>query len=150
MFDVLIYLFENYLDDYIELTPNRSVIKTELLDQGFALSQVDSAFLWLKSLSEPHQRRCQTQAFRIFSTSEKHHLDIECRDLLISLELSGILSPDHREIVIDRTMVLENETITLDELKWIVLLVLLTQSEDDTAYSRMEEIVYDLSPSYLN
>ncbi|MCK5898581.1 MAG: DUF494 domain-containing protein [Methylococcales bacterium] len=150
MFDVLIYLFENYLDDYIELTPNRSALKTELLKQGFSLSQVDSAFLWLNSLSETHQWRCQTQAFRIFSTPEKRHLDIDCQNLLISLELSGILSPDHREIVIDRTMVLENETITLDELKWIVLLVLLTQSDDDTAYSRMEEIVYDLSPSYLN
>ncbi|MCK4492756.1 MAG: DUF494 domain-containing protein [Methylococcales bacterium] len=150
MFDVLIYLFENYLDDHVDLTPHRSIIKTKLLDQGFSFLLIDAAFLWLESLSDPRQDSCHLQSFRIFSIAEKHHLNIACRNLLISLELSGILSPDYREIVIDRAMILENETITLDELKWIVLLVLLSQSENDTAYSRMEEIVYDLSPSYLN
>ena len=150
MFDVLIYLFENYLDDHIDLTPHHSIIKTELLNQGFSYFLIEAAFLWLESLNDPRQDTCHPKSFRIFSSAEKHHLNMACRNLLISLELNGILSPNYREIVIERAMILENETITLDELKWIVLLVLLSQSENESAYSRMEEIVYDLSPSYLN
>jgi Smg protein len=111
---------------------------------------VDLAFSWLESLNQPHQKNCRSQGFRIFTAAEKQQLDLECRGFLISLELSGILSADYREIVIDLAMVLEDENIYLEELKWIVLLVLLTQSDDDTAYSRMENIVYDLSPIYLH
>lgn len=150
MFDVLIYLFENYLEDDVDLLPNSDAIRRELFQAGFAQPNVNLAFAWLESLDENDKRACKTQAFRIFSEPEKRHLDLECRNLLIFLEYSGILSPDNREIVIDRAMVLENEAIYLDELKWIVLMVLLTQSDDEVAYSRMEDIVYDLSPTYLH
>ncbi|MDQ7091933.1 MAG: DUF494 domain-containing protein [Methylococcales bacterium] len=150
MFDVLIYIFENYLEDNVDLFPNSHAIRDELLQAGFALPNVNLAFAWLESLNENDKRECETQAFRIFSESEKRHLDLDCRNLLIFLEHTGILSPDHRETVIDRALVLENEVIYLDELKWIVLMILLTQSDDEVAYSRMEDIVYDLSPAYLH
>ncbi len=150
MFDILIYLFENYLDDNVDLFPNSHVIRNELLKAGFAFPAINLAFAWLESLDENDHCECETQAFRIFCESEKKHLDLECRNLLIFLEHSGILSPDNREIVIDRAMVLENEAIYLDELKWIVLMVLFTRSDDEIAYSRMEDIVYNLSPAYLH
>lgn len=149
IFDVLIYLFENYLEDEIDVLPNSHAIRNELLQIGFAPPNVSQAFDWLESLSEQELFTCQTSAFRIFSEPEKARLDIDCRNLLIFLEHTGILSPDSREIVIDRAMALEEE-ILLDELKWIVLMVLLCQSDDEIAYSRMEDIVYDLTPTYLN
>ena len=69
---------------------------------------------------------------------------------MLSLEHTGILTPAIREIVIDRAMAIENETLSLDELKWTVLMVLLSQSDDDIAFSRMEDIVYDLTPALLH
>lgn len=150
IFDVLIYLFENYLENEVDLMPNSNAIRSELLKVGFALPDVNQAFDWLDSLGEQDMFNCQTQAFRIFSEAEKRQLDIECRNLLIFLEHNGILSPDNREVVIDRAMALENEEISLDNLKWIVLMVLLSQSDDEIAYSRMEDIVYDLTPAYLH
>jgi Smg protein len=60
------------------------------------------------------------------------------------------LSPANREIAIDRAMALKDEDITLDRLKWIVLMVLLSQPGDSTAFSRMEDIVYDLIPTSLH
>lgn len=150
IFDVLIYLFENYLEDEVDLMPNNHAIRDELLKVGFALPDVNMAFDWLESLGEQDMRGCKTRAFRIFSEEEQRQLDIECRDLLVFLEHTGILSPDNREMVIDRAMALTDEEITLDNLKWIVLMVLLSQSDDEIAYSRMEDIVYDLTPAYLH
>ncbi len=88
--------------------------------------------------------------FRIFSAPEQRKLDLACRNLLLFLEHSGILSPANRELVIDRAMAFEDAEILLDELKWIVLMVLLSQADDAVAFSRMEDFVYDLTPAYLH
>jgi Smg protein len=151
IFDVLIYLFENYLDDAIELHPDSDDIKTELLQAGFEPTEVNNAFDWLETLTEQSDIKPSiSSAFRIFCPQEESKLDLECRNLLLFLEHSNILTPDTREIVIDRIMAVDNETISLDELKWTVLMVLLSQSDDDIAYSRMEDIVYDLTPALLH
>jgi Smg protein len=47
-------------------------------------------------------------------------------------------------------MALENEDISLEKLKWIVLMVLLSQPNEEIAFSRMEDIVYNLVPAYLH
>lgn len=151
IFDVLIYLFENYLDDELDLIPDSEGIKTELLQAGFEQAEVNRAFDWLEALTEQNNIKPSiSSAFRIFSLQEEIKLDIECRDFLLFLEHSGILTVSTREIVIDRAMAIENDILTLDELKWIVLLVLLSQSDDDVAFSRMEDIVYELTPALLH
>ena len=66
------------------------------------------------------------------------------------LEQSGILTPTNRELVIDRVMALEHEEISMEKLKWIVLMVLLSQPDEEIAFSRMEDIVYELIPAYLH
>ena len=151
IFDVLIYLFENYLDDDIELIPDNEGIKTELLQAGFEQAEVNRAFDWLEALTEQNNIKPSiSSTFRIFCHQEEVKLDLECRNFLIFLEHSGILTASTREIVIDRALAIENERLTLDELKWTVLLVLLSQSDDDVAFSRMEDIIYDLTPALLH
>jgi Smg protein len=151
IFDVLIYLFENYLDDDIDLLPDSEGIKAELLQAGFEPAEVNSAFDWLEALTEQSNIKPNiTSAFRIFCRQEEVKLDIECRNFLLFLEHTGILTATTREIVIDRAMAIENEKLTLEELKWTVLMVLLSQSDDDVAFSRMEDIVYDLTPALLH
>lgn len=151
IFDVLIYLFENYLADEIEMFSDADSIATELINAGFDQTEINKAFDWLESLSEESTiTPTISSAFRIFSTQEKKALDLECRDFLLFLEHNQILTPDSREIVIDRAMALKNENITLDKLKWLVLMILLSQPDDETAFSRMEDIVYDLTPASLH
>ncbi|HEY8036781.1 MAG TPA: DUF494 domain-containing protein [Methylobacter sp.] len=150
IFDVLMYLFENYMENEIEILPDSDIVRTELLEAGFEQIEVNKAFDWLESLSL--QRAINTSAspaFRIFCSQEKARLDIECRNLLMFLEHSGILNSANREIVIDRAMALEEE-ISMEKLKWIVLMVLLSQPDEEIAFSRMEDIVYDLIPTYLH
>ena len=151
IFDVLMYLFENYMEDEIEMLPDSDVIRTELLEAGFETCEVYKAFDWLDSLSLQRTiKPTVAPAFRIFCAQEIEKLDLECRNLIMFLEQNGILNSANREIVIDRAMALENEEISMEKLKWIVLMVLLSQPDEEIAFSRMEDIVYDLVPTYLH
>ncbi len=151
IFDVLMYLFENYMEDEIEILPDSEVVRTELLEAGFESCEVNNAFAWLESLSLQRAiGSTGSPAFRIFCSQEKTKLDLECRNLIMFLENNGILNSANREIVIDRAMALENEDISLEKLKWIVLMILLSQPDEEIACSRMEDIVYNLAPTYLH
>ena len=151
IFDVLIYLFENYLDGDSDHYPDSDVIASELLEAGFEQLNVNKAFDWLESLAEMEGMPTTVHAsFRVFCEEEKAVLDLECQDFLMYLEHNGILSPANREIAIDRALALKDEDINLDRLKWIVLMVLLSQPGDSAAFSRMEDIVYDLIPTSLH
>ena len=59
------------------------------------------------------------------------------------LEQIGILSPDQRELVIDRVMALDSEEIDVEQIKWVVLMVLFSQPGQETAYARMEDLVFE-------
>ncbi len=151
IFDVLMYLFENYMEDEIEFLPDSDIIRTELLEAGFESYEVTKAFDWLESLSLQRAIKSTTNtAFRIFCPIEIDKLDLECRGLILSLEHNGILNSSNRELVIDRVMALEDEDISMEKLKWIILMVLLSQPDEEIAFSRMEDIVYDLIPAYLH
>ncbi|MGD0958758.1 MAG: DUF494 domain-containing protein [Methylomonas sp.] len=151
IFDVLIYLFENYLDGDNDNYPDTDVIANELVEAGFQQIDINKAFDWLESLAEIDTIiPAVSSSFRVFSPEETDVFDLECRNFLLFLEHTGILSPVNREIAIDRAMVLQNENITLDRLKWIVLMVLLSQPGDSAAFSRMEDIVYDVAPTSLH
>lgn len=151
IFDVLMYLFENYMEEEIDILPDSDAIRSELLKAGFQQLAVNKAFDWLESLSSKSTIQTSVaQTFRVFSREEIAKLDLECRNLIIFLEHSGILSADNREIVIDRAMALEHEEISIDKLKWITLMILLSQPDEEQAFSRMEDLVYDLTPNYLH
>ncbi|MEI6145913.1 MAG: DUF494 domain-containing protein [Methylococcales bacterium] len=151
IFDVLMYLFENYMEEEIEMFPDSDVIRTELLEAGFESREVNKAFDWLDSLSlQQAVNSSVTATFRIFCAQEIAKLDLECRNLILFLEQNGILNSVNREIVIDRAMALEDEEISMEKLKWIVLMILLSQPDEEIAFSRMEDIVYNLIPTYLH
>ena len=151
IFDVLMYLFEHYMEDELELVPDSDKVRVELQEAGFEQLEINRAFDWLQSLSAQRTVRPMVPtAFRIFSPEESAKLDVECRDLLMYLERCSILNSTNREMVIDRALALGDEELSLEKLKWIVLLVLLSQPDEEMAFSRMEDIVYDLIPTYLN
>jgi Smg protein len=151
VFDVLIYLFENYLDRDPEQVPDPEEMRSDLLEAGFPQREVNKAFDWLQSLGDQQPMRASSlPAFRIFSSEELAKLDVECRGFLMFLEQTGILTAASRELVIDRLMALNEETITLDNLKWVVLMVLFSQPSEEVAFARMENLVYGSFPGYIH
>ncbi|WP_022948085.1 DUF494 family protein [Methylohalobius crimeensis] len=150
VFDVLMYLFENYMDEDPEMMPDPDSIRTELVAAGFPQRDIDKAFQWLESLTQGQTIQTTMPTFRVYAPEETSKLDKECRGLLLFLEQSGILNPSNRELVIDRAMALSRDDLTLENLKWIVLMVLFSQPDQEVAFSRMEDLVYDNTPIALH
>jgi Smg protein len=147
--DILIYLFENYFDADTEdgFEPDRETLKLELEKAGFPGTEVERALCWLEDLAADHPARLPpsptSRAIRVFAALEQARLDTDCRGYLVHLEQVGILSPMQRELVIDRLMALEGDEIDIDKLKWVVLMVLFSQPGQETAFSRMEDLVFE-------
>jgi Smg protein len=146
--DILIYLFENYFDAETEdgFEPDRETLKLELERAGFPSTEVERALCWLEELAADPDRlhpAPTTRAIRVFAALEQARLDTDCRGYLVHLEQVGILSPTQRELVIDRLMALDGDEIDIEKLKWVVLMVLFSQPGQETAFSRMEDLVFE-------
>lgn len=145
--DVLIYLFDHYVEQELEIIPNQKDLKSQLNQAGFADIQIDKAINWLEGLAVKKDEFdvdiVHSRSTRVFSSIENEKLDVECRGFLIFLEQSGALDSEDRELVIDRVMALETETIELQQLKWVVLMVLFNRPGKEAAFAWMEDIILD-------
>ena len=146
--DILIYLFENYFDAETDegFEPDRETLQQELEHAGFPAAEVERALSWREELASDPARLHPTptsRAIRVFAALEQARLDTDCRGYLVHLEQVGILSPTQRELVIDRLMALDGDEIDIEKLKWVVLMVLFSQPGQETAFSRMEDLVFE-------
>jgi len=66
-------------------------------------------------------------SFRAYAPRELAKLDADCRGFLMTLEHSGILSAETRELVIERALAASGEALSLEQLKLVVLMVLWNQ-----------------------
>jgi Smg protein len=145
VFDILIYVFDRYMLEELPASAERETLARDLESAGFGEDNVARALDWLADLADererPHLRG--DGAIRIYAPEELVRLDTQCRGLLASLEAAGILSPSQREIVIDRLLALDTEELDIEQVKWVVLMVLSSQPGQELAYARMEDLVFD-------
>ncbi|MES9902548.1 MAG: DUF494 domain-containing protein [Sedimenticola sp.] len=152
--DILIYLFENYMDSEQIPHSDQEQLHDELMQAGFPEQEVEKAFQWIDELAlrqgtqdfRPHTEH----SLRIYTDEEMARLDIDCRGLLLFLEQNGILDQAGRELVIDRAIALDTHTIGVDDLKWVALMVLINQPGQESAFAQMEDLVYNDIPVYLH
>jgi Smg protein len=147
VFDILVYVFDHYLLEELPVSAERADIARDLEDAGFRGINVERALDWLADLADERERpglHANERAFRLYSPEESARLDAGCRGLLLSLERGGILSATQREIVIDRLLALDAEELSLEQVKWVVLMVLSCQPGEEAACERMEDLVYEM------
>ena len=144
--DVLMYLFENYMDDDTELKADRDALRVELEEAGFPNPEVNKAFAWLETLADAPQQLDWVRAadaIRVYASQECARMDVAARGFIMYLGQIGILSAPQRELVIDKIMALEGaDEIDLEQVKWIILMVLFNQPGQEDAYERVEDIVF--------
>lgn len=142
--DVLLYLFENYIDTEDSHKPDKDTLELELEQVGFQELEINKALNWLEDMTvvadQPVQRH---PTMRVFSEAEQERLDVACRGYLLFLEQVGVLDADTREVVIERVLALETDEIDLDQLKWVVLMVLFYQPGREVAFAWMEDLVFE-------
>ena len=147
--DVLLYLFEHYFYDDPDAVRDRDSLQNGLIQAGFSPSEIHKAFDWLDELARqrpaaPAIRR--DTPVRVYADVEQDRLDLECRGFLMFLEHSGVIDADQRELVVDRIMALDQEEVDVDDIKWVVLMVLFNQPGSEAAYAWMESQMFEDEP----
>jgi Smg protein len=150
--DVLLYLFEHYFTEDTTPPPGDRMfldkeqlangpLVNELTQAGFSPAEIHKAFDWLGALAEQRPEPGTARAggpTRVYFGAELDKLDVESRGFLLFLEQQGVLDADRRELVLDRAMALDQEELDLEDVKWVVLMVLFNQPGSEAAYAWME------------
>lgn len=148
VFDILLYLFENYMYEEGDLDQDRETLRKELADAGFRQNEIGKAFDWLEGLAAMQDSPealppARQHSIRLYGDDELERLDTECRGFLLFLEQMGVLDHTTREMVIDRVMALDSDEVDLEQVKWVVLMVLFNQPGQEAAVAWMEDLVLD-------
>jgi len=152
MFEVLVYLYENYYRP--DACPDADALTRKLSAAGFEGEEIDDALSWLSGLAEATQTVIPVaygaaDSFRVYADLEYELLGSESIGFLSFLESAGVLKPILREIVIERALASGEIPVALDKLKIIVLMVLWSQGEEpDTLI--LEELIEDEQPHLMH
>lgn len=146
MFEILMYLFENYMDGSVALNADPDTIFSELEQAGFHRLEIGRALDWLdglRTVQEVVQSSPQMKSFgmRSYTLEECEQIDTEGRGFLLYMEQIGILDASTREIVIDRLMALDVREVDLGRIKWVVLIALFNQPDKKSALSLLQDMI---------
>jgi Smg protein len=161
MFEVLVYVYENYWQG--AACPEFDRLGRKLTAAGFDAEEIQEALVWLDGLNIaakgtqislpdadadtdtavsdvadpasalPLMQTQSSNSLRIYSIAEQEHLGAQSLGFVCFLEASGVLPPYMREIVIDRALAAPGDPVTLDDLKIIVLMVYWSFGEEPDA-----------------
>jgi Smg protein len=149
MFEVLVYVYENYWHG--DACPELAHLERKLNAVGFESDEIRDALNWLGDLNLATQRESwraeqivsastdarvtmqSSNSMRVYSVAEQTHLGASCLGFITFLESSNVLPATMREIVIDRAMVIPDGEVSLDELKIIILMVHWSLGEEPDA-----------------
>ncbi|MGD2118157.1 MAG: DUF494 domain-containing protein [Chromatiales bacterium] len=152
--DVLIYIYENYMEGDENIPPDQIMLEEELAQAGFPAAEIKKAFDWLDDLARHqvsmNQNPISNPSMRMFTANEQQRLDLEARGLLLTLEQSGLLDNTSRELVIERAMALDEDHFSSEDIKWIALLVLMNQPGKEMAFAQMEDMIYNGPAEHLH
>ena len=152
--DVLMYLFETYVDSDLPQESDVDELREELSRAGFHDTEIDHALDWLDGLTangDMISHNAQTdRGMRVYNAAEMSRLDSQGRGYILYLEQIGILPPEQHELVIDRLLALETTDVDIEQIKWVVMMVLFSQPGQEQAFSRMEDLVFDDSSGALH
>jgi Smg protein len=135
MFQVLAYVYDSYWSG--PECPSLPILQRTLNAVGFDADEILNALVWLEDLqSAAHAPDLHESAdalpascidpdrsIRILTAAEQRKLGIDAWGLLTHLAALGSLPWDRMELVIERAMASPGTTLTLDDLKLIVLMV---------------------------
>jgi len=125
MFEVLVYMFENYIDTHFR--PDDNTLSSELFAAGFDGQDIDGAFNWFNQLERMADQpdiyeKAHPVSTRIFTNDELKKINGESIGFVLFLVQAKILNTAQRELVLELAMNLPQPEISIEEMRWIVLM----------------------------
>ena len=135
MFELLIYMFENYLSSKNYIDYNN--VSMELEAAGFDNEDIEDAFDWFSQLKVMSDKTplakgiFNNENLSIFTEKEYKKISSDGLGFILFLEQAKILTPAEREIIVDRAMALNQNIITIDEVRWVVMMALWNNGKEN-------------------
>jgi len=145
MFDVLVYLYENYRA--FEACRDATALGRTLADAGFDDDEIREALSWLQGLARIVQDADslaidRSHGPRIYAPAEIEQLGTAAVGFLMYLDSAAQLTAKQREIVIERALAAKESPLSIATVKIIVLMVLWSHSAD-VDFLLLEELLDD-------
>ncbi|ALD15419.1 hypothetical protein IX46_02555 [Buchnera aphidicola (Aphis glycines)] len=157
MFEILIYLFETCVHNESKISIDYDSLKKDLSDIGFHKKDIYNALRWLKNLSSCKKNNFSSISLtsdqistRIYNQQELFKLNSDCRGFILFLEQLEILTLDTREMVIEQIMDLEIRELNLEDLKWIILIVLFNSPGCEIMYRKLENLLFNFTKKIIH
>ncbi len=134
MFEVLVYLYENYWRP--DACPEPKQLSRKLSAVGFEPEEIQDALRWLDGLASSAESvtgQPVPDSMRIYTDAEREVLDETAVGFIAFLESAGVLAAPLREMVIDRAVAAGGGPMALEDLKIIVLMVFWSLGEEPDA-----------------
>ena len=154
--DVLTFMFD-FLFEYAEQDSAQEldddILKARLSEAGFDDGRINKALSWLENIASLQEGKLDSlvtiqNSLRIYSKAEQNKLNAKARGFLMFMENVGQLSAAQREMVIEQVMNLEDSTLLMEDLKWVIMMVICNSEEASTPTQWLESIVfYDDNPT---
>jgi len=146
MFEVVMFLIENYTDNGVGITNDKEIVTAELEKIGFHKGEIDRALDWLDGLKRVQMEANSApnltgKAMRHYLPYEEEHLGLNGIGFLAYLEQLNILDARSREVVIDRLFALDKHEVDIARIQWVVLVALFNQPEKKPALSVLQELI---------
>jgi Smg protein len=150
--DILMYLFETYLDDDQSILPTQDSVVSELSRIGFREDNVTKAFNWLDDLADLKDNiitieQTDKRDLRTFSKVEMEKINSSARAQLLNLVELDVISPAKRELIIDKALALDISNIDLEQMRWVILMVLFNMPESEASFTWLQDLLYNEWPT---
>jgi Smg protein len=126
MFDILVFLFESYID--AGSYPDSDKLSLKLTAAGFEDDDIHLALGWLAGLSQlsaaNYPAAINRSNMRCYADIEIKRISVQARSFLAFLEQNNMITPIEREMIIDRAVAIGREDLPQDKIKLITLMVL--------------------------
>ncbi len=150
MFDVLVYLYENYWRP--DACPDPKQLSRKLSAVGFEADEIQEALNWLDGLASSAEAVAGNPvpgSIRVYTAAERDVLGDDSIGFIAFLESAGVLPAPMREMVIDRAMAVGNGAMDLEDVKIIVLMVFWSLGEEPDALI-LDELFVDPSERLIH
>ena len=132
MFDILVYVYEHCQRSDVE--QDAQGVARKLSDAGFDEPDISAALSWLAGATREARRGrtpvpASVPVHRILAAREAAKLGVESHDFLLGLERCGILDAESRERVLERVVAAPVDTLSVEQVKLVVLMVLWRRGE---------------------
>ena len=145
MYEVLVFMFENYFSNHALHEEN--VIEQELVAAGFEESAITNAFDWYNQLKvmmkQPVASQMEyVQCSRMFAEAELDKIDTESLGFLLFLEQAKVINSSERDMIMDRAMALNGKTVNLEQTRWITMMAMWSDGREND-YLFVEDAVFN-------